>query len=41
MTVDLIEVGTGSTAQSVAYPCREAGWGATIVDSRPFGGTCA
>ena len=41
MTVDLIVVGTGSAAQSVAYPCRDAGWSVTVVDSRPFGGTCA
>jgi glutathione reductase (NADPH) len=41
MTVDLIVVGTGSAAQSVAYPCREAGWSVTVIDSRPFGGTCA
>lgn len=41
MTVDLIVVGTGSAAQSLAYPCREAGWSVTVVDSRPFGGTCA
>jgi glycine/D-amino acid oxidase-like deaminating enzyme len=41
MTVDLIDVGTGSTAQSVAYPCREAGWSATVVDSRPIGGKYA
>jgi len=39
--VDLIVVGTGSAAQSVAYPCREAGWSVAVVDSRPFGGTCA
>ncbi len=39
-TVDLIILGTGSAAQSVAYPCREAGWSVAIVDSRPFGGTC-
>ncbi|GAC1601672.1 MAG: NAD(P)/FAD-dependent oxidoreductase [Acidimicrobiales bacterium] len=41
MTVDLIVLGTGSAAQSAAYPCREAGWSVTIVDSNPFGGTCA
>jgi glutathione reductase (NADPH) len=41
MTVDLIVVGTGSAAQSVAYPCRAAGWSVTVIDSRPFGGTCA
>ena len=41
MSVDLIVLGTGSAAQSAAYPCREAGWSVTIVDSNPFGGTCA
>jgi len=39
-TVDVIILGTGSAAQSVAYPCREAGWSVAVVDSRPFGGTC-
>ncbi|HVA88282.1 MAG TPA: NAD(P)/FAD-dependent oxidoreductase, partial [Chloroflexota bacterium] len=38
--VDLIVLGTGSAAQSVAYPCRAAGWSVVVVDSRPFGGTC-
>ncbi|MDA8301194.1 MAG: NAD(P)/FAD-dependent oxidoreductase [Actinomycetota bacterium] len=38
--VDLIVVGTGSAAQSVAFPCREAGWSVMVVDSDPFGGTC-
>lgn len=38
--VDLIVVGTGSAAQSVAFPCREAGWSVVVVDSDPFGGTC-
>jgi len=41
MTVDLIVLGTGSAAQSVAHPCREAGWSVTVVDSSPFGGTCS
>ncbi|MHB1487685.1 MAG: dihydrolipoyl dehydrogenase family protein [Acidimicrobiales bacterium] len=41
MTVDLIVLGTGSAAQSVAYPCHEAGWSVMVVDSSPFGGTCA
>src|ERR671919_1659618 len=41
MTVDLIVLGSGGAAQSVAYPCREAGWSVTVVDSRPFGGTCS
>lgn len=40
MTVDLVVLGTGSGAQGVAYSCREAGWSVTIIDSRPFGGTC-
>src|SRR5579859_627688 len=39
-TVDLIVLGTGSAAQSVAYPCREAGWSVAIIDCRPYGGTC-
>jgi glutathione reductase (NADPH) len=41
MTVDLIVLGSGSAAQSVAYPCREAGWSVTVIDSEPFGGTCS
>ena len=39
-TVDVIVLGTGSAAQSVAYPCREAGWNVAVVDENPFGGTC-
>jgi glutathione reductase (NADPH) len=38
--VDVIVIGTGSAAQSVAYKTREAGWSVAVVDSRPFGGTC-
>ncbi len=38
--VDLVVVGTGSAAGSVAYTCRSAGWTVTVIDSRPFGGTC-
>src|ERR1051325_7352248 len=38
---DLVILGTGSAALSVAYPCRSAGRTVAIVDSRPFGGTCA
>jgi glutathione reductase (NADPH) len=37
---DVIVIGTGSAASSVALRCREAGWQIAIVDSRPFGGTC-
>jgi len=38
---DLIAIGTGSAASTVASRCREAGWQVAIVESRPFGGTCA
>jgi len=41
MTVDLVVLGSGEAAQSVAYPCRKAGWSVTVVDSDPFGGTCS
>ncbi len=37
---DLVVVGTGVTS-GVASRCREAGWTVAVVDSRPFGGTCA
>src|SRR3954466_12093120 len=39
-TFDLVVVGTGAAATSVAYPCRTAGWSVALIDSRPFGGTC-
>lgn len=38
--IDLVVLGTGSAAQSVAYPCRAAGWSVAVVDCRPYGGTC-
>ena len=38
---DLIAIGTGTAASTVAYKCRAAGWNVAVVDSRPFGGTCA
>ncbi len=38
---DLIVIGTGTAASTVAHECRSAGWETAIVDSRPFGGTCA
>src|ERR1700676_4269398 len=38
---DVIAIGTGSAASAVASRCREAGWRVAIVESRPFGGTCA
>ena len=38
---DLVVIGTGSSASTVAHGCRSAGWTVAVVDSRPFGGTCA
>jgi len=38
---DLIAIGTGTAASTVAYKCRSAGWDVAVIDSRPFGGTCA
>src|ERR1700686_3824616 len=38
---DLVVIGTGSAASAVASRCREAGWQVAVIDSRPFGGTCA
>ncbi|HEU5246965.1 MAG TPA: NAD(P)/FAD-dependent oxidoreductase [Candidatus Udaeobacter sp.] len=40
-TFDLIVVGTGEAGTPVAFGCRSAGWNVAIIDSRPFGGTCA
>lgn len=37
---DVIVLGTGTAAQTVAYACRQAGWSVVVIDSRPFGGTC-
>lgn len=38
---DLVVVGTGAAGAGVARECRAAGWHVAIVDSQPFGGTCA
>jgi glutathione reductase (NADPH) len=38
---DLVVLGTGAAASTIAYACREAGWQVAIIDSLPFGGTCA
>jgi glutathione reductase (NADPH) len=38
---DMVALGTGSAAAAAAYKCRAAGWSVAVVDSRPFGGTCA
>src|SRR5688572_24366840 len=37
---DLVVIGTGSAASTVATACAESGWSVAIVDSRPYGGTC-
>src|SRR5919109_371367 len=39
-TFDLIVIGTGVAASTVAWKCHSAGWSVAIIDSRPFGGTC-
>lgn len=38
---DVVVIGTGAAGSSVARRCRAAGQEVAIVDSRPFGGTCA
>lgn len=38
---DLIAIGTGAGASGVASRCRSAGWRVAVIDSLPFGGTCA
>lgn len=40
-TFDLVVIGSGSAAATVASRCRAAGWTVAMVDRRPFGGTCA
>jgi glutathione reductase (NADPH) len=38
---NLVVIGTGAAGASAATECRSAGWNVAIIDSRPFGGTCA
>lgn len=38
---DLVVLGTGAGASTVATKCRRAGWDVAIVDALPYGGTCA
>lgn len=40
-TFDLVVIGTGSAAATAAAHCRSAGWTVAVIDSRPYGGTCA
>ena len=38
---DLVVIGTGTAAMVAAMKTRAAGWHVTVIDCRPFGGTCA
>src|SRR5579864_7983094 len=38
---DLVVLGTGAAASTIASTCREAGRTVAIIDELPFGGTCA
>lgn len=38
---DLVVIGTGAAGAAAAYACREKGWEVAVIDSNPFGGTCA
>jgi glutathione reductase (NADPH) len=40
-TFDLVVIGTGVAASTAAYQCISENWKVAIIDSRPFGGTCA
>jgi glutathione reductase (NADPH) len=40
-TFDLVVIGSGAAAQTIASRCRAAGWTVAMIDKRPFGGTCA
>ncbi len=39
-TVDIVIIGSGVAAQSIAFRCSSAGRSVMVIDSRPFGGTC-
>lgn len=38
---DLIVIGAGTAGIGAAMKCKMEGWNVAVVDSRPFGGTCA
>lgn len=38
---DLIVLGTGTAASNIAHSCRARGWTVAVIDSQPYGGTCA
>jgi pyruvate/2-oxoglutarate dehydrogenase complex dihydrolipoamide dehydrogenase (E3) component len=37
---DLIAIGTGVAASTVAWQCHSEGWSVAVIDSRPFGMLC-
>ncbi len=37
---DLVVIGSGSAARTVATTCAESGWRTSVCDDRPLGGTC-
>ncbi|RMF31908.1 MAG: FAD-binding protein, partial [Candidatus Nitrosothermus koennekii] len=41
MKYDLIVIGTGAAASTIAYECNSKGLKTAIIDEREFGGTCA
>jgi 2-polyprenyl-6-methoxyphenol hydroxylase-like FAD-dependent oxidoreductase len=38
---DVVVIGSGTAGSAVASRCRFAGWSVAVIDSLPFGGTCA
>ena len=38
---DLVVIGTGTSAYTVAHACRAEGMSVAVIDERPYGGTCA
>lgn len=38
---DLVVIGTGAAAMTAAHACRRERWEVAMIDSRPYGGTCA
>ena len=40
-TIDVVIVGSGSTATQIASVCKGAGKSVIVIDEKPFGGTCA
>lgn len=41
MKYDLIVIGTGAAASTIAYECNSKGLKTAVIDEREFGGTCA